>query len=224
MPVAQYEPLPERAELAESGAFGRSALQSQPKSASDGPVVPMAFHDSSAAAVSGPAFPAGSRKFASSAEGKRMGSAVWFPWLEANQGFLSLLALVSALTFALFEQMRANEAEARRRSRVAAELKAIADEYRQAISDDDHDKLGEYGIRSVNDFVEVLRATEMPSPAMTHFARGVAAELSRMTSEDEVWDFALVLELCSTTFGRFEKAGGRTIRLDGQIRKAARSG
>lgn len=49
-----------------------------------------------------------------------MQDGVWFPWLEANQGFLSLLALVSALMFALFEHFRWLRAEAERRRNAAA--------------------------------------------------------------------------------------------------------
>lgn len=36
----------------------------------------------------------------------------WWPWAEANQGMLSLAALVLALVIALFENVRANNAEA----------------------------------------------------------------------------------------------------------------
>ena len=46
----------------------------------------------------------------------------WWPWAEANQGLLSVLALVFALALALIENRRANLAEAR-----ARELSARAD-------------------------------------------------------------------------------------------------
>jgi hypothetical protein len=48
--------------------------------------------------------------------------------LEANQGFLSLIALASALTFAIFEQMRANRAGARRRREVAEHAVGVLQE------------------------------------------------------------------------------------------------
>ena len=48
----------------------------------------------------------------------------WWPWAEANQGFLSIAALVTALAFFLVEQRRANEAEKSAKDLArAAELK-----------------------------------------------------------------------------------------------------
>lgn len=54
----------------------------------------------------------------------------WFPILEDNQGFLSLVALILALIFALLEQWRANRADRRQLERT---LK-VADEVLNAVA------------------------------------------------------------------------------------------
>ena len=49
----------------------------------------------------------------------------WFPWLEANQGFLTLLTLVSALSFAIVEHFRILSEKAERETRARKEARNL---------------------------------------------------------------------------------------------------
>lgn len=51
-----------------------------------------------------------------------------FPWVESNQGFISVIALAIALTFAVIENHRANTATADRRAEFVATALAILDQ------------------------------------------------------------------------------------------------
>lgn len=59
-----------------------------------------------------------------------MSGAIW-PWAEANQGLLSILALVAALAVALVEFLRAEQAERRLRSGFMRSVVALLDEVEQ---------------------------------------------------------------------------------------------
>lgn len=55
-------------------------------------------------------------------------AGAWLPWLEANQGLISLVALTVALVFAVLEYRRANRASDDRREEFRDALIGVCDE------------------------------------------------------------------------------------------------
>ncbi len=84
----------------------------------------------------------------------------WWPWAEANQGLLSVAALIIALVLFLLEQRRANMAEGRAKgAAMRAELKELEDrriakaEARAAANGEKRRRVSEY-VATTSDILE----------------------------------------------------------------------
>lgn len=86
----------------------------------------------------------------------------WFPTVEANQGFISVGALVLALIAFIFETIRANGSERARRKEFRKALIAVVDQMKSSLDEGDW----AYATRTAPKILNALLSAPPPAPAL----------------------------------------------------------
>ncbi|MGQ2989502.1 MAG: hypothetical protein ACT6RD_03425 [Brevundimonas sp.] len=97
----------------------------------------------------------------------------WFPVLEANQGAISLAALVIALVFAIIEHRRANRAAEDRRDEFRKAAMAVCDDMLPIVAGDLSNKS-----RLNGQVLDDLMRAPPPAPALIRAVRELRTQLT----------------------------------------------